>query len=200
MEGHRIDRRLMKDAADFQKRHLIFEYHNVSHVLDALGSGVMYGRMEGIGEQEEKLLHTSLLLHEIGMIYGREGHEEMSACVAAFVLPHYCYSESEIREVCRVIRSSQDPANPGDLLEKLFLDADIDNLGRPDFWIRAESVRKEEHAKQGLDWLLHLKGLLSNHKYYTGSAGRLRSAGLKKNLHALDDVIEEYQRLYVFYS
>ncbi len=89
MEGHRIDRRLMKDATDFQERYLIFDYHNASHVLDALSSGMMYGRMKGIGEQEEKLLHTSLLLHEIGMIYGREGHEEMSALICEFVLPHY---------------------------------------------------------------------------------------------------------------
>jgi hypothetical protein len=86
------------------------------------------------------------------------------------------------------------PQSPHNLLEEILADADLDLLGRPDFFARNVSLQ-QELANYGHE--LHLKhwyeaqlAFLEQHTYFTPAAKRLRDAGKQQNIKLIKGKIQ----------
>ena len=86
------------------------------------------------------------------------------------------------------------PHNPNSKLEKIICDADLDYLGRDDFFDIADSLRRElrDHEKIKSDRLwdeIQVK-FLTQHQYFTKSAKKMRAAKKAEHLEAIKKRLE----------
>jgi uncharacterized protein len=166
-------------------------YHSVSHTLDVLESAVRLAEMEKVAESDLVLLKTACLYHDSGMLVTYRGHEEASIDICRQTLPSFNYSAEAIEVICRMIRTTKLPQCADDHLDKILCDADLDYLGRADFFMIAHRLKFEwdvlEFNKTTLkEWYKIQKDFLSAHKYFTVSAIKLRQAGKSENLHQVE--------------
>ena len=86
------------------------------------------------------------------------------------------------------------PQNSQTRLQKIMCDADLDHLGRDDFFEKGDLLRKEwqifrKKMYNDEQWYkLQLK-FLEEHEYFTISAKKLRNRGKLKNIEHLKKLI-----------
>jgi uncharacterized protein len=170
-------------------------YHNVPHVLDVLQAAEMIGRSENISEEEMELLRVAVLFHDSGFLNGGENHEETGCRIAMEVLPGFGFSQPEIQTICRLIMVTHVPQHPQTLLEKIICDADLDYLGRDDFFTTGRNMYAEFRARNMVqderDWNELQVRFLSSHKYFTQTSLKLRSAKKEEHLAAIRQMLGE---------
>lgn len=169
-------------------------YHSVSHTLDVLESALRLGEMEGINEEEMCVLKTACLFHDVGMLKTYRGHEEASVEICKETLPGFGYSSEQIEEITRMILSTKLPQIAMSRLEKILCDADLDYLGRPDYFMIAHRLKYEWEVlgigKISLyDWYKIQKDFLTKHRYFTPSAIKLREKGKLENLKQVELIL-----------
>ena len=86
------------------------------------------------------------------------------------------------------------PHDPKNKLEQIICDADLDYLGRDDFFEISETLRRElrDHGKIKSDRLwdeIQVK-FLTQHKYFTKSAKKMRDAKKAEHLEAIKKRLE----------
>ncbi|MFC1753829.1 HD domain-containing protein [Thermoproteota archaeon] len=167
-----------------------YQYHNYTHAVDVYNTTQQLTSLGNINGNNRFLLETAALLHDVIYIVGNNDNEERSADFARIYLPQLDYSSDEIETVSKLILATKMPQQPEDFLEKIICDADLDNLGRPDFFEKGESLRQElELPSEG--WYKCQMGFLTGHKYHTPMARELRGKGKEKNIYLLENMIQE---------
>jgi hypothetical protein len=83
------------------------------------------------------------------------------------------------------------PQNPESLLEKIICDADLDTLGRDDFYETSKALRNEL-SEQGVvfnekEWLEFEVNFIKGHEYFTETARNLREAKKQEHLKELSE-------------
>jgi predicted metal-dependent HD superfamily phosphohydrolase len=168
-------------------------YHSLAHTRDDVVKAVeRLAEMEGIRGMDWTILLTATYYHDIGYVlleedqYQRNHHEDLSIDVAVQILPEFGYAPEHIQEIQDIILATRLPQNPHTLLEQIIADADLDSLGREDFWAKSQTVR-DEQAEFGiiytdLEWYRNQKEFVGGHVYFTRSARRLRDAQKARNL------------------
>jgi uncharacterized protein len=162
-------------------------YHDLAHtVSDVVPAVKMLAEAENLPQYEQTLLITAAYYHDVGFLEQRQGHEMVSARIASESLPHFGYTRAEIECIQDLIMATRLPTNPTTLLEKLIADADLDSLGRTDFWSRSMALRAEMAAQHifftDAEWYANQIAFLSSHCYWSESARRLRDAQKAINL------------------
>lgn len=161
-------------------------YHCHEHTIDVLEGCKRLSDMEDVNEYNRYLIYTAALFHDSGFIHSPVEHEKRSAEIAAQMLPEFGYTQAEIEEIGRMIISTKLPQSPFDLNSSILCDADLDYLGRPDFFDIAPTLREEwKHMGKlftDVEWLQLQKSFLSNHRYHCKSACNLRKETKEKNL------------------
>ena len=142
--------------------------------------------MEHISEEERLLVVTGAYYHDIGFTLQRENHELMGVHYIKAVLPHFDYSGDQIKVIEGIILATRIPQRPLNHLEEIIADADLDSLGRVDFWNRSLALRTEM-AMLGIylsdqEWCERQRDFLNQHHYFTDSAKQLRDQQKNKNL------------------
>ncbi len=164
-------------------------YHSVHHTLDVYTTAALIGRQEGIFESDMRLLLVAALFHDSGFLVQSAGHEEISCRIASENLPQFGYSDSQIDIICKMIRATKIPQNPDSLLEKIICDADLDYLGREDFFTTAKGLYNElihEGSISGENqWNQLQVDFLSQHKYFTETSKKMRNAQKESHLQIL---------------
>jgi len=127
-------------------------YHNLNHTQDVLALAEEIGHLENIREEEKILLLTAALFHDTGYINVSRGHEEISCSIAHDILPQFDYNPEQIETICQMILATKIPQNPKTKLAEILCDADLDYLGRDDFFSLSNELYKE---------MIH-NGLVSN--------------------------------------
>lgn len=156
-------------------------YHNFNHLVDVSRACKKYAKLERLNSYQTFILETAGLLHDIVHVQGRSDNEEKSVEASRKILSKLDYSSKKIEEISRLILATRSPRSRKDILEMILNDADLENLGRKDFFKKTELLRKEV----GMDrdgWNGLTLDFLSQAKYYTTSAKKLREAKLKENL------------------
>lgn len=171
-------------------------YHCYEHVQDVYRSAMHLAEMEGVGGDELTLLKTAVLFHDSGFIMGMNNHEEVGCGIARETLPDYDYSEDQINAICGMIMATRIPQSPKNKLEEIICDADLDYLGRDDFWTIGPNLFRELRELGLLDseqdWnRLQLK-FLSGHHYFTVSAKGLRQEKKEAHLEKIKSIVESY--------
>lgn len=173
-----------------------FLYHDLAHTLDVFNSATRLGEMAGLGKHDLLLLKTAALYHDVGLIYATDGHEKKGVEVIKEVLPEFGYSDEDLEEIASMILATQIPQNPSNKLEELLCDADLDYLGRDDFFILAAKLQLEWRRLKVKDisfdeWLFFEKGFLAEHNYFTEQARQLRDVGKKDNLDQIKNICKK---------
>lgn len=160
-------------------------YHSIEHVHDVCQAAQQLALHEGVSDYDTQLLLTAALFHDSGFIKGPKDHEEESCRIAREALPAYRYAEEEIDRICRIIMATKIPQTPGNHLEEILADADLDYLGRSDFFSVGEKLFRELSFSGVLstreEWNRLQVRFLENHHYFTRTALQLR--GVKKEEH-----------------
>jgi uncharacterized protein len=165
-------------------------YHSLAHTRDDVTAATeRLADMEGIGPADWLLLQTGAYFHDIGFVEQREEHEAASVRIVREILPGYGYDPQQVDVIADLVMATRLPQTPATHLQEILTDADLDVLGRTDYWARNDDLRAE-WAAFGLvvrdeDWHRGQIEFLSAHRYFTASARRLREATKQANLARL---------------
>ena len=164
-------------------------YHSFEHTFDVLRICEMYGNEEGLNNEDLSLLCTAALYHDSGFVIGYENHEAISVEIANNALKNFGYSSKQIKTVRHIIMATMTMYQPVDLMQQIMCDADLDYLGREDYFFIAQKL-KVELVERGFlsdekDWLTLQIHFLKKHQYYTKSAILLRNEQKQKNYQEL---------------
>ncbi len=173
-------------------------YHSLYHSLDVEKAVVRFANVEGLSNHEKILLRTAALLHDIGFAVKYETNESLALQFADLHLPDYNYNQEDIRIIKNCIMATELNGTPTSKLAKILCDADLDYLGRADYYELAYKLREElknfGREFNEKDWILFQLHFLENrHHYYTESAIQIRGYykvkrifELKKKLNFLE--------------
>lgn len=166
-----------------------FYYHNADHAIDVCTAAGQIAKIEGIGTHETTLLLTAALFHDSGFIVGQADHEQSSCKIAREYLPGFGYSAEEIDQICAIIMATKMPQNPQTKLGEIICDADLDYLGRNDFFILSKRLFSElvitDHLQTEQDWDKLQVVFLESHHYFTKTAISLRAPVKQQHLQAI---------------
>jgi uncharacterized protein len=166
-------------------------YHSISHTRDDVLPNVeRLAKLEGITESEDWLvLRTAALYHDIGFVEAIAGHEEISMRIATETLPQFGYTQVQINRIQQLIHATKIPQQTDGLLSMILADADLDVLGRKDFFERNMDLYRETNAlgkKVTLeDWYRSQIKFMKMHTYFTDAAGCTRLPGKIHNINIL---------------
>lgn len=159
-------------------------YHSVAHTLDVLDRVESLGREEGISETDLILLKVAACFHDAGFLINNRNHEKLGCKIVRESLPAYDFTPEQIDQICGMIMATKVPQSPRNHLEEIICDADLDYLGRTDFFAIGQRLFKELKAYKILttekEWDELQVKFLSSHVYHT-STNRQKRAPLKKN-------------------
>jgi uncharacterized protein len=167
-----------------------FTYHCFDHTLDVYNAAKKIGTLENISENDMKLLLTATLFHDSGFVVGSSSqHEEGSCQIADEFLPGFDYNAAEIAQIKGMIMATRLPQSPKNLLEEIICDADLDYLGRDDFFPISDRLY-EEFLLQGIvsgydDWNRKQIDFFTNHHYFTSSSVITRIQLKDRNLASI---------------
>lgn len=170
-------------------------YHGLEHTKDVTRAAERIALMEGITDEGIFLLKTAANYHDAGFIEQYDANEPVGVKMAQKILPKYGYEQSHIEIIKNLIHATTVPHQPKNHLEEIICDADLDYLGRDDFWDISDKLKKElkEHGKIKGDreWDELQVKFFNLHKYFTKSAIKLRQAGKDKHLEEIKKKLEE---------
>jgi uncharacterized protein len=171
-------------------------YHNANHTIDVYNASAYIAAQENTTENEMKLLLTAALYHDSGFLKCSKDHEEESCRIAKNVLPGFGYSADNIELICGMIMATRLPQSPGNLLEQILADADLDYLGRDDYFTVAKKLYNELHFTTMLTdekkWDEMQIQFMQNHQYFTKSAVNSRGAKKEANMQQIQIQLINY--------
>ncbi|MDD5507655.1 MAG: HD domain-containing protein [Bacteroidales bacterium] len=172
------------------------QYHNIEHTLDVLESAERLAALENQNGHNLLLLRTAALFHDSGMLICYTDHEEASTELTKKYLPEFGYSEQDINVINKMILSTKLPQSATTSLEKILCDADLDYLGRDDFYMIAHRLlfewkRLNVHKTTLSEWYRLQMDFLTHHGYYTRSARTLRQEIKDIHLAEIRELIKQ---------
>jgi HD superfamily phosphodiesterase len=146
-------------------------------------------------EYERILIETAAFYHDAGMMVSYNDHETQSVLIAGKMLPSFGYSLQDIDEIAGLILVTKLPQMPATLPEQILCDADLDSLGRDDFFLESFKLQLEwklnRICKTTLEeWLKFENKFFINHEYFTQSGKALRQEQKMKNLLEITSILE----------
>ncbi len=122
------------------------------------------------------------------------GHEEASVEIVQETLPRFGYDKKDIDLISEMIITTKLPQSANTYLEKILCDADLDYLGREDFFMIAHQLQYEwnvlniRHTTLR-EWYELQIMFLENHSFFTNSAIRLRDEKKADNLKQVQELV-----------
>ena len=179
------------------------KYHDAEHTLHPTRGVVAVANRialaENISEHDRELLLAAAYFHDTGYIREYDKNEPIAARMAGRILKLIGYKPAEIKKVQKMILATDLARKPQSLVEKILCDADLDHLGRDDFFKRDGKLRKGRSAR-GIDvsdeakWYRGTLDLITNHKYYTASQIKLREEKKQKNIEQLQKKLDSIEK------
>ena len=161
-------------------------YHSLGHIKDVYSAAENLAGMEHVTGEDLTILLTAVLFHDSGFIESQKDHERLSCEIAERYLPEYDYTPEQVKRVCGMIMATQIPQSPKNNLEQIICDADLDYLGRDDFFKIGNTLFSELRMYGILsserEWNELQVRFLENHHYFTPSAKTLRVEKKAANL------------------
>ncbi len=171
-------------------------YHGKHHTLDVLRITEELCREEQIDEYHTILLKTAALLHDIGFVQSNAEHEKIGCEISQEILPQFGYTPGEIRVISGMIMATKVPQSPQTKYEEILCDADLDYLGRDDFYSIGKTLFKELHAFNILDdekkWNVIQISFLEKHNYFTTTNKKRREPQKQIYIQKLKDLVATY--------
>lgn len=177
-----------------------YYYHNIKHIIDVVVQAETIGKAEGISDEDMYLLKTAALFHDAGFIRSHKNHEKLSIDIAKEILPQEKYTEQQIITICRLIECTRFNEPPKTLLEKIICDADLDYLGRSDYWFVSRDLYKELLElklikKNEYEWTLKQIKFLQEHIFYTNYSRCHRNPEKVRHLQLIQEQLSKFNTI-----
>jgi predicted metal-dependent HD superfamily phosphohydrolase len=185
-------RKLKEFICDKLKKELSskLSYHGLHHTLNVLEVCNRYIRRLQLSPKDAYLLRTAAIMHDVGILWTYNGHEEAAVQYAWKLLPGYGYTKSDIQKIEGMILATKIPQKPRTQLEKILCDADLDYLGTDSFYPIGNTLKKEFISygiiKNKEEWNQLQINFLSGHAYHTTYAKKYREGKKRKFLEELN--------------
>ena len=173
-------------------------YHGIHHTLDVFYTIEELCYLEKVSPYEELLLKTAALFHDSGFTINNKEHEMLGCQIARQHLPAYGYTPTEVDRICGMIMATKIPQDPQNYLEEIMCDADLDYLGRDDFYdigstlfeeLKAYNVLKTEEA-----WNRLQVNFLEKHAFFTRTNKRRRAPKKQQYRKELIVIVDSYEK------
>lgn len=175
--------------------HPNMHYHNSRHTMDVITQVEVIARNEKVSDEDLLLLKTAALLHDTGFLIEYKNHEYNSTIIAANILLSFGYTQTQIDKVNQLLMATHPNHKPKDLLEKIIKDADVDHLGRDDFFnlsnLLFEEVRFFNGDIEKSKWYKQQLKFLNKHEFYTKTGKLLREKNKLQHIQKLEEIITE---------
>lgn len=172
-------------------------YHGLHHTMDVLRMAKEIAASEGVVGRDLTLLKTAALFHDAGFVKDKHaGHEQEGCLMVQDMLPRFGYTSEDVKAICGMIMATKIPQSPTNLLEEIICDADLDYLGRDDFYRIGDSLFEELkeyhliHDEQ--EWNRLQVSFLSAHKFHTLTNKSLREPVKQMYLEDLKGLVATY--------
>jgi len=170
-------------------------YHSLGHIKDVYKAAESIAEMESVEGEDYTLLLTAVLFHDSGFLIQQKEHERIGCDLAKEYLPEYGYNAKQIETICGMIMATRIPQTPHNKLEKIICDADLDYLGRDDFF-KIGNYLFDELCMYGIistenEWNKLQVRFLEGHRYFTTSAKKLRKAKKEEHLALIKSKIKK---------
>ena len=175
------------------------KFHDANHTLHPTRGVVAVANRiaisENICDHDRELLIAAAYFHDTGYIREYDKNEPIAARMAGRILKLIGYKPGEIEKIQTMILSTDLDREPETHVEKILCDADLDNLGREDFF-KLDGKLREGRRARGLNvsddakWYQATLEILKKHQYYTESQKKLRAKGKQKNIKKLLQKLE----------
>ncbi len=164
-------------------------YHGKHHTLDVLSVAESLCVAEGIPYEETVLIMTAALLHDCGFLRHYNDHEAHSCQIARETLPQFNYTEGDIQRICDMIMATKIPQTPHDHYAEILCDADLDYLGRNDFYVIGQSLFSEMKTMKLVEpdeeWNNIQMHFLESHRFFTKTSQYARTPCKKEHMKSL---------------
>lgn len=164
-----------------------FIYHNYVHTQRVLKSTKEIIENSKFTQEEILVLTLAALLHDVGYIKTRKGHEEASARIATDFLTKQGLDKKLVDQVAQTIRATEMGVEPTNELEKVLCDADASHFAKDYFEEASEYLRQELKLVGAADHTLdswrecNITMFTTQHHYYTDYA--IKNWKPKKDSH-----------------
>ena len=175
------------------------KFHDINHTLHPTKGVVAVANKiaisENISEHDRELLIAAAYFHDTGYIREYEKNEPIAARMAGRILKLIGYKPDEVEKVQKMILATDPAREPKTHVEKILCDADLDNLGREDFF-KLDGKLREGRRARGVDvsddakWYKGTLEIMKKHQYYTESQKKLREKGKQRNIKGLLNKLE----------
>ncbi len=173
-------------------------YHGLHHTLDVLRVAKSLCASEGVHGRGLGLVKTAALFHDCGFVKNKHaGHEFEGCLIARTALPGFGYTGEDIEAICGMIMATKIPQSPTNILEEIICDADLDYLGREDFYRIGETLFEELAAYQLITgeqaWNRLQVSFLTGHRFHTHTNKTLREPVKQQYLEELKGLVATYE-------
>jgi uncharacterized protein len=131
-------------------------YHGIHHTMDVCNAVDELAEAENLKGESLTLLRTAALFHDSGFLKQYLNNEPAAVELARAELPAFDYSADQIEKIASIILSTSIPQKPVSHAAQIMCDADLDYLGRDDFFSISATLMQE--------WLAY--GLISTEEEY----------------------------------
>ncbi|MBL7817469.1 MAG: HD domain-containing protein [Saprospiraceae bacterium] len=170
-------------------------YHGKHHTLDVLNVAESLCVAESISYEATVRIMTAALLHDCGFLRNYHEHEKHSCKIAQEVLPQFNYTEGDIKHICEMIMATKIPQMPKDYCAKILCDADLDYLGRNDFYAIGQTLFSEMKIMHLVEteeeWNNIQIRFLERHQFFTKTSLYARTPRKNEHLEGLKKIIEK---------
>lgn len=173
-------------------------YHGLHHTLDVFDVTKELCDIEAVSARETVLLKTAALFHDSGFTINNKEHEMLGCQIARQELPKFGYSPEEIDQISGMIMATKIPQNPQNHLEAILCDADLDYLGRDDFFSIGATLYEELKAYNVLQneeaWNRLQVSFLEKHTFFTPTSLERRARKKAAYLDQLRNLVASYEK------
>lgn len=152
-------------------------YHDVGHTMDVVNVSRALCEHYQLSSHDTLLVTIAALFHDTGFIHTYDGHEAKSV----EIMKNYfkdTIDRSDLERMAGMIMATKVPQDPTGLLESILADADLDYLGRADFYANDAKLYAEldkwNKISSKNDWLIEQIEFLEDHQYHTDRSRDLR--------------------------
>ena len=168
-----------------------YYYHHYEHALDVMNRSVYLWWKEWVNEEEKEMLALAGLFHDTWFVIQYDKNEYIGAKIARNYLRTILYPANKIARVEELILATSPTREPKNLLEQIIKDADLDNVGRADFFDKWEKLKNELELIKNIKikdphWHHASLDLLHGHAFYTKTQIKERGKKKKENLEKLE--------------
>lgn len=171
-------------------------YHSFFHVMDVLDSALRIADHENIKGEDLDLLRIAVLFHDSGFISTYKDHEEEGCRLVKTILPQFGFNEEQLAKICDMVMSTKIPQSAKTPLEQTICDADLDYLGRDDFYSIGRTLYQEWkiylNVKDEKQWNMIQLKFLKAHFYHTPYSKKYREMRKQEHLNEIIKMVDSY--------